>query len=85
MGLFKSSSSGATSPAPEPTAVELTEAGMQALVWQSRAVEAHRIARDALARYGSHTVPSDVLLDVMNAVVPPKPLRPAVPVIPGRA
>lgn len=83
MGLFKSSSSGAASPAPEP--VELTEAGMQALVWQSRAVEAHRIARDALARYGSYTVPADVLLDVMNAVVPPKPLRPAVPVIPGRA
>lgn len=72
----------------QPPAVDvelftLSAKGTDAL-WQARADEAHRIVRDALKRHGRGMVPYDVLLDIQIALHPPKPLRPAVPVIPGR-
>lgn len=82
MKVFRSKP--AAQPVPGDPEIELTAAGVDVL-WQARADEAHRICAAALQKYGSGRVPADVLLDVMIALHPPKPLRPAVPVIPGPA
>lgn len=70
-------------PAPAVGRVVLTDAGLDALSWRSRCLEADAVLRAAFVRYG-RWVPLDVVLDAHNILTPPKPLhlRPAVPPVP---
>jgi hypothetical protein len=75
--------SDAASPAPEPPTPELTAVLEEHNKrWRARALEADAILLDALRKYG-RWVPFDVVLDARNAIRPPRPLRPSVPVVPG--